>query len=82
VTPAVHIRSVSKRFPGAPNTNRASTPTARLGATKKPLADGAPSGPGSDQSHDRKGVIFGKSAIPCGHGTSFDIAFAGTCEAS
>jgi len=28
----------------------------------KPLADGAPSGPGSDQSHDRKGVASSKSA--------------------
>jgi hypothetical protein len=43
---------------------------ARFSATKKPLADAAPSGPGSDQSHDREGVIFRKSANPRGHGTS------------
>jgi NADH-quinone oxidoreductase subunit M len=36
-------------------------------ATKIPLAGGAP---GSDRSHDRKGVIFRKSANPPGHGTS------------
>ena len=35
-----------------------SSPAARFGATNKPLADGAPSGPGSDRSHDRKGATF------------------------
>src|SRR5580658_4740764 len=42
--------------------------TARFGATVKPLADGAPFGPGSDRSHDRKGVIFRTSTKPLGHG--------------
>jgi NADH-quinone oxidoreductase subunit M len=45
-----------------PNQTPPGSPTARFGATKKPLADGAPSGPGSDQSHDRKGVIFRNQA--------------------
>jgi NADH-quinone oxidoreductase subunit M len=53
-----------------PNQESPSSPTARFGATKKPLADGAPSGPGSDQSHDRRGVIFHKNANPRGRGTS------------
>jgi NADH-quinone oxidoreductase subunit M len=43
-----------------------SSPSARFGATKKPLADGAPSGPGADQGHDREGVIFRNSAKPRG----------------
>jgi len=44
----------------------ASSPTARFSATKKPLADAR----GSEQSHDRKGVIFRKSAKPGGHGAN------------
>ena len=34
--------------------------TAKFGAMVKPLADGAPFGPGSDRSHDREGVVFSK----------------------
>jgi len=40
--------------------------TARLGAIVKPPADAAPSGPGSDRSHDREGVLFGESTKPRG----------------
>jgi hypothetical protein len=32
--------------------------TARLEASVKPVADGGPSEPGSDRSHDRNGVCF------------------------
>jgi hypothetical protein len=42
----------------------------KFGAIVKPLADGAPSGPGSDQSHHCKGVIFRKSSKPSGHATN------------
>jgi hypothetical protein len=44
-----------------------STATARFCAIVKPLADGAPSGPGSDQSHDRKGVMHRQRIKPPGH---------------
>jgi hypothetical protein len=44
----------------------ASAVTARSGAIVKPLAHAR----GSDQSHDRKGVISQKSTKPRGHGTS------------
>jgi len=47
---------------------RSSSPTARFGTTEEPLADAR----GSDQSHDRKGVISRKSAKPGGHGTSVE----------
>jgi hypothetical protein len=43
--------------------------TAWFGATAKPLANGAPSRPGSDRSHDRKGVVSSKSTKPPGHST-------------
>jgi hypothetical protein len=48
----------------------ASSLAARFGAFAKPLADGAPSGPGSDQSHDRQGVIFRKGTKSRGRITS------------
>jgi hypothetical protein len=42
--------------------------TLRSGAGARPLADGAPSGPGSDRSHDREGVVSGDSPTSHGHG--------------
>ena len=57
---------LSQAQPGQAQLSQAqpSSATARPGATQKPLANGAPSGPGSDQSHDRKGVIFRNQAQP------------------
>jgi hypothetical protein len=43
---------------------RATPLTARSGAATKPLAYGVPSGPGSDPSHDRKGVVSSDGVRP------------------
>jgi surfactin synthase thioesterase subunit len=45
---------------------QASLPVHRAATTAKPLADGALSGPGSERSHDREGVILRKGTVPPG----------------
>jgi hypothetical protein len=42
------------KAPRAPPLPAPDSLTAKFGATGEPLADGAPSGPGSERSHERK----------------------------
>jgi len=65
--------------------------TTRFGSIAKPLADGAPSGPGSEPSHDREGVVhrtnlnsevnLGEVAFPQRSSMKRQVLYQGTASA-